>query len=153
VLPLHLIIAALFGWIEREQRDLIEFLREENRVLKAQLHGRRMRLSDDERRRLAVIGQRLGRRILAHVATVVTPDTILRWHRGLIARKWTSVRSRPGRPGGRRCRSPTTITWSRHSRRIDPISLSAYGFCDGLDGLDRISSTPMPETRRRNASP
>ena len=59
----------------------------ENRVLKAQLQGRRMRLSDDERRRLAVIGQRLGRRILAHVATVVTPDTILRWQ--LIARKWT----------------------------------------------------------------
>jgi hypothetical protein len=99
VLPLQLIIATLVGWIEREQRDLIEFLREENRVLKAQLHGRRMRLSDDERRRLAVIGQRLGRRILAHVATVVTPDTILRWHRELIARKWTYVRSRPGRPG------------------------------------------------------
>jgi putative transposase len=99
VLPLHLIIAALVGWIEREQHDLIEFLREENRVLKAQLHGRRIRLSDDERRRLALVGQRLGRRILAHVATVATPDTILRWHRELIARKWTSVRSRPGRPG------------------------------------------------------
>jgi putative transposase len=99
VLPLHLIIAALVGWIEREQHDLIEFLREENRVLKAQLHGRRIRLSDDERRRLALLGQRLGRRILAHVATVATPDTILRWHRELIARKWTSVRSRPGRPG------------------------------------------------------
>jgi hypothetical protein len=55
VLPLPLIIAVLVGWIEWEQRDLFEFLREENRVLKAQLHGRRMRLSDDERRRLAVI--------------------------------------------------------------------------------------------------
>jgi len=95
----HLIIAALFGWLEREQHDLIEFLRKKNRVLKAQLHGRRIRLSDDERRRLALVGQRLGRRILAHVATIVTPDTILRWHRELIARKWTSVRSRPGRPG------------------------------------------------------
>ena len=58
-----------------------------------------MRLSDDERRRLAVIGQRLGRCILAQVATIVTPDTILRWHRELIAPKWTYVRSRPGRPG------------------------------------------------------
>jgi Integrase core domain len=99
VLTLHLIVAALLGWLEREQRDVIEFLREENRVLKTQLQGRRLRLNDDERRRLAVIGQRLGRRILADVATIVTPDTILRWHRELIARKWTRVTSRPGRPG------------------------------------------------------
>src|ERR671910_3837613 len=94
-----LIVVALFGWLEREQRDVIEFLREENRVLKTQLQGRRLRLNDDERRRLAVIGQRLGRRILADVATIVTPDTILRWHRELIARKWTYVTARPGRPG------------------------------------------------------
>jgi Integrase core domain len=94
-----LIVAALLGWLEREQRDVIEFLREENRVLKTQLRGRRMRLNDDERRRLAVIGYRLGRRILAEVATIVTPDTILRWHRELIARKWTYATSRPGRPG------------------------------------------------------
>jgi putative transposase len=99
VVPLHLIIAVLFGWLEREQRDAIEFLREENRVLKAQLQGRRLRLNDDQRRRLAVIGQRLGRRILADVATIVTPDTILRWHRELIVRKWTYARTRPGRPG------------------------------------------------------
>ena len=99
MLPPHLIVAALFGWLEREQRDVIEFLREENRVLKAQLPGRRLRLNDDERRRLAVIGHRLGRRILSEVATSVTPDTILRCHRELIARKWTYAASRPGRPG------------------------------------------------------
>src|SRR5688572_14264525 len=89
----------LIGWLEREQRDVIEFLRQENRVLKAQLHGRRLRLNDDERRRLAAVGHRLGRRILAEIATIVTPDTILRWHRELIARKWTYATSRPGRPG------------------------------------------------------
>jgi hypothetical protein len=44
------------------------------------------------------VGGRLGRRILTPVATIVTPDTILRWHRQLIARKWTSHRRRPGRP-------------------------------------------------------
>ena len=96
---MYLFVAALFGWIERQQRDVIEFLREENRVLKRQLHGRRLQLCDDERRRLAVLGERLGRRVLAEVTSLVTPETILRWHRELIARKWTYGSPRHGRPG------------------------------------------------------
>src|SRR2546426_11088965 len=52
----------------------------ENRILKEQMEGRRIRLTDDHRRRLAAKGQRLGRRVLRRVATIVTPDTILRWH-------------------------------------------------------------------------
>jgi hypothetical protein len=63
-------------WLEREQRDVIEFLREENRVLKRQLRGRRLQLCDDERRRLAVLGERLGRRVLAEVTSLVTPETM-----------------------------------------------------------------------------
>jgi hypothetical protein len=47
-LPWHLFVAAFFGWLERQQRDVIEFLREENRVLRHQLHSRRLQLSDDE---------------------------------------------------------------------------------------------------------
>ena len=93
-----MLLAGLLGWLEREQRDVIAFLREENRALKAQLAGRRLRLKDAQRRRLAVLGQRLGRAALRDVATLVTPDTILRWHRELIARKWTYARRRPGRP-------------------------------------------------------
>ena len=99
VLPLQLILAALSGWLEREQRDVINFLREENRVLKAQLRGRRVRLTDDQRRRLAVLGRLIGRRTLRHISTLVTPDTILRWHCELVARKWTRQRRRVGRPG------------------------------------------------------
>ena len=94
-----MLLTALLGWLEREQRDVIVFLREENRVLKAQLAGRRLHVNDGQRRRLAVLGQRLGRAVLRDVATLVTPDTILRWHRELIARKWTYTRQRPGRPG------------------------------------------------------
>jgi transposase InsO family protein len=94
-----MLLIAMLGWLEREQRDVIAFLREENRALKAQLNGRRLRLNDVQRRRLAVLGQRLGRGVLRELATLVTPDTILRWHRELIARKWTYVRRRPGRPG------------------------------------------------------
>jgi putative transposase len=98
VIPLHLFVASHLGWLQREQYNIIPYLREENRVLKAQLHGRRLRLTDDERRRSAALGARLGRRILAEVATIVTPDTIFRWHRQLITRKWTCPRRRPGRP-------------------------------------------------------
>jgi putative transposase len=94
-----MLLTALLGWLMREQHDVIAFLREENRALKAQLTGRRPRLNDVQRRRLAVLGHRLGRGVLREVATLVTPETILRWHRELIARKWTYARRRPGRPG------------------------------------------------------
>jgi transposase InsO family protein len=93
---------AFLGWREQEQRNVIDFLREENRALKAQLRGRRIRLTDDQRRRLAVLGQQIGRRALRHVTTLVTPDTILRWHRELVAQKWTCGQRRPGRPGVQR---------------------------------------------------
>jgi putative transposase len=56
---------------------------------KARLEGQRPRLEDHERRRLAELGHRLGRQLLTRVATLVTPETILRWHRELVARKWT----------------------------------------------------------------
>jgi putative transposase len=72
--------------IHHEQHAIILYLGEENRVLKAQLRGQRMRLTDGERRRLAVLGARLGRWLLTELATIVTPDTILRWHRQLIGR-------------------------------------------------------------------
>lgn len=85
----HVLLVILLGSCERERSDVIAFLREENRALKAQLGRRRLRLNDQERRRLAVLGQRLGRGVLRQVATLVSPDTILRWLRELIARKWT----------------------------------------------------------------
>jgi transposase InsO family protein len=94
-----LFVTFLVSWLHHEQHEIIAYLREENRVLKAQLRTRRVRLTDDDRRRLAAIGARLGRRVLTQVATIVTPDTILRWHRQLIAKKWTYATRRPGRPG------------------------------------------------------
>ena len=93
--PLQVLLVTLAGWINRHQQHVIEYLMAENRVLKGQLTGRRLRLTDDERRRLAAKGRRLGRRLLRQVATLVTPDTILRWHRQLIARKWTFPRRQP----------------------------------------------------------
>jgi putative transposase len=89
VSPFQFVFAVLCAWRQRDHEDMIAFLREENRVLKARLAGQRLRLDHRERRRLAELGHRLGRRLLGHVATRVTPDPILRWHRELVARTWT----------------------------------------------------------------
>jgi transposase InsO family protein len=94
----RLLLAALVGWLDQRQQDRVAYLIEENRILRGHVRGR-IRLTDEERRRLAVHGHRLGRRRLQDVATIVTPDTILRWHRQLIARKWTYANRRGGRPG------------------------------------------------------
>ena len=85
---LHFLVLALAGWVTRHQEDRIDYLREENRVLREHLGPRPLRLTDGQRRRLAVRGQTLGRRILSQVAGIVTPDSILRWYRRLIAQKY-----------------------------------------------------------------
>ena len=95
----RMLLLVVTGWLERRERDAITDLIEENRLLHRQLGGRRLRLTDADRRRLAARAHGLGRRVLRDVATVVTPDTLLRWHRQLIARKWTSARRRTSRRG------------------------------------------------------
>jgi putative transposase len=85
--------------MNQEHLKIIDYLTEENRVLKQQLGGRRLRLTDDQRRRLASKARQLGRKMLQDVATIVTPETLLRWHRKLIANKYDgSQRRGPGRP-------------------------------------------------------
>src|ERR1700737_2049919 len=97
--PLQLLLAIFAGWVNRHQLDMIEYLQEENRVLKARLGGRRIRFTDAERRRLARKAQALGRRVLNQLETLATPDTLLRWYRELVAAKWDySHRRGPGRP-------------------------------------------------------
>ena len=85
----QLFILVLAGWLDRREHDALAYLMEENRGLRRQVGERRLRLSDDDRRRLAARAYRLGRRALREIATIVTPDTLLRWHRQMVARKWT----------------------------------------------------------------
>lgn len=68
-----MLLAAVLGRLEREQRDVIAFLREENRTLKTLTSGRRLQVDDAQRRRLAVLGHRLAGGVLRQVATIVTP--------------------------------------------------------------------------------
>ena len=86
-LVFQLCVSAVAGWVNRGQQQVIEYLLEENRVLREQLGGRRLRLTDVQRRRLAVRARVLGRKALLGVACIVTPDTLLRWYRNLVARK------------------------------------------------------------------
>ena len=100
---LQFLVLPFAGWVTRHQDDLIASLREENRVLREHLGPRPLRLTDAQRRRLAVRGQKLGRRVWMRVAGIVTPDTILRWYRRLIAQTYDgSARRGRGRPMTRR---------------------------------------------------
>ncbi len=97
--PFQFIVIALAGWMNQRQQSVIEYLREENRVLREQLGDRRLRFNDDQRRRLTVRAKGLGRKLLMEIATLVTPATLLAWHRNLIAQKYDgSARRKRGRP-------------------------------------------------------
>ena len=92
-------LIAVSGWMNQHQLLVIDYLREENRVLREQLGGRRVRLDENQRRRLAVKAKELERKVLAEVATIVTPETLLAWHRRLVAQKYDGTAHRsPGRP-------------------------------------------------------
>jgi transposase InsO family protein len=98
--PWQLLVMSVAGWINRQQQEVIEYLRTENQILR-EAHGKkRILLNDDQRRRLAVKGRILGRKVLGEIATIVTPDTILRWHRQLVVQKWdySDRRKNVGRP-------------------------------------------------------
>ena len=97
--PFRFLQIVLAGWVNQRQQDVIDYLREENRVLREQLGGKRLRLNDDQRRRLAARAKKLGRKVLGEVASLVMPDTLLTWHRRLIAHKYDGSSKRgPGRP-------------------------------------------------------
>ena len=86
-----MLVCMAAGWPQRSDLLIIEYLQEENRVLRAQLDGQRLSFSDEQRRRLAVRAERLGRVVLGGFATLVSPDTLLRRYRQLVARRYSST--------------------------------------------------------------
>jgi hypothetical protein len=101
------------GWVNRSQQNLIEYLQEENRVLREHVGGRRLRFTDGQRRRLAAKAKAISRKGLFEIGSLVTPDTLLRWHRKLIAKNTTKsghmARSTKSHP------LPTQRVWSRRT--------------------------------------
>ena len=105
------------GWVHRRQLIVIEFLQAENRLLKARLSGKRVRFIDAERALLARKVKAVGRRALLELGTLVSPDTLMRWHRRLVAEKWDfSKRRGPGRPGVMREISQLIVRMAHENR-------------------------------------
>ncbi len=98
--PWYLLFAALSGWVNQRQQQIIAFQSTEIDALLQKLGKKRLLLTDEQRRLLAVQGHALGRKALLELTTIVTPDTILRWHRELVAQKWdhSDKRKSVGRP-------------------------------------------------------
>ena len=117
--PWQLLLLILASWVNRQQQEVIDYLRTENAVLKEKLGKKRILLTDDQRRRLAVKGKILGRKQLEHVGTLFTPDAILRWHRQLVAQKWdysNRKEKKPGRPRIRQVIVDLTVKFAKENR-------------------------------------
>src|SRR2546427_5484795 len=97
---LSFLLMMVSGWVHRHQLIVIESLQAENQLFKDRLRGRRIRFTDAERALLARKARAVGRKALLELDTIVSPDTLLRWHRRLVAQKWNFVERRGvGRPG------------------------------------------------------
>ena len=159
VQPWQLLLTILAGWVNQQQQQVIEYLRTENQVLKELQGKKRILLNDDQRRRLAVKGKVLGRTLLGEIGTLVTPDTILRWHRLLVAQKWNHAEKR--KPAGR----PSTpqevidlvlklatenVTWG-YDRIANALANVGHQVADQTVGniLKSHGIEPAPDRKRR----
>lgn len=158
--PLQFLLIVFSGWVNQEQQAIIDYLREENAVLREQLGGRRIRFTDAQRRRLAVKGKALGRKVLSEVAGIVSPDTVLRWYRRLVAKKYDGSKKRgPGRPSTKKELADLVVrmavenpTWG-YTRIRD--GLNHLGHEIGRTTVQRILSDhgiePAPERNRKTS--
>jgi hypothetical protein len=113
-LHLQFLLLTLAGWINRQQQDVVAYLQAENRALREQLGPKRIRWTDAQRRLLADKAKALGRAALSELGPVVTPDTLLRWYRKLVASKYDgSGRRGPGRPRGRQSIAELVVEMAR----------------------------------------
>ena len=136
------LLASITGTVDQELLLRNEYLVTENRILRNQLKGR-LRLSNGERKALADLGQKLGKQAMQEVAKIVKPDTILGWHRKLVAQKFDGSQRRkaPGRPA---IDQELEHWWYAWRRRIVPgsmIALSAPWPISGTSSVTRPWAT------------
>jgi hypothetical protein len=144
--PISFIVISIAGWMNQHQQHVIDYLIEENRVLREQIDDRRMRFNDDQRRRLAVRAKKLGRKLLARVASIVTPETLLGWHRKLIAQKYDGSSFRMS--GRRRTAAEIAqlVVRMAEENRTTPMTYAPAA-------TSFFVSTPSPQPRSKIHSP
>jgi putative transposase len=150
------ILACVTGRVDQELMARNDYLATENRILKAQLDAR-LKLSDAERAALGEIGHRLGRKVLAEVATVARPDTILAWYRKLVARKFDGSEARrgPGRPRVKRELEQLIVRMAHENRDwgydriVGALANLGFAISDQTVGnvLQRHGLLPAPERK------
>ena len=96
--PLQFLAVAIAGWMNRQQQDVISYLKEENRILREKLGHKRIILDAAQKRRLATAAMKVGRDLLRQCGTLFSPDTLLKWHRWLVARKYDGSAKRKRGP-------------------------------------------------------
>ena len=126
--PMVMLLAMLAGWINRQQTDVIDYLKAENQILREKLGKKRILLDDSQRRRLAILGKKLGRKLLGEVCFSFSPDTVLLWHRKLVARKYDGSRHRSkyGRPRISDYLRNLIISMSRDNKHLGCRKLCGY---------------------------
>src|ERR1700730_1068198 len=160
LLSFLLMIAA--GWVHRHQLIVIEFLQDENQLLKDRLRGRRIRLTDAERALLARKAEAVGRKSLRELDTIVSPRSLLRWHRRFVAQMWNFAERRGvGRPGVMRHLAELIVRIAQENRgwgytRIQGALANLnhkVGRGTIANVLKRNGIEPAPERRRRTPWP
>ena len=157
--PWQLFLLIIAYWSNQQQQQRIDYLETQCAVLIEQFGKRRILLTDDQRRRLAVKGNILGRKQLEQFGTLFTPDTILRWHRQLVANKWDysdRKEKKTGRPRTRQVIVDLTVkfakenpTWG-YDRISGALSNVGYHITDTTIGniLKAHGIEPAPDRKR-----
>jgi putative transposase len=158
--PWQLFLIILASWSNREQQQRIDYLETQCAVLIEHIGNKRILLTDDQRRRIAVKGKTLGRKALSEIGSLFTPDTILRWHRQLVANKWDysdRKEKKLGRPRTRQVIVDLVVKFAKenpswgYDRINGAISNLGYNICDSSGG-HAISVMLLHGGRRRFAA-
>ena len=158
--PWQILLAVLCGMVNDRQQQIIEFQNAQIEALLKKLGKKRLLLDDDQRRRLAVKAHAIGRKTLLELTTIVTPDTILRWHRMLVAKKFdSSDKRKPGRPRIRQEIVDATVRFARenptwgYDRIQGALKNIGYGIADSTvaNVLKAHGIEPAPDRQRTPA--
>jgi hypothetical protein len=142
--PLQFLLLVFAGWVNRRQREVVEYLQEENRVLREQLGDRRLRFTDDQRRRLAAKGRALGGRVLNQLGGLVTPI------RSFAGTARSSPRSTTAPPSGRAAGPARPLRCNAWSSSSPPRTRA--GVTRGSVARSATSVTNSGETRSSASS-